>query len=76
MIKKVFKKDITEYIQNTTFWNQSFLSITKHRLYSHYMNPNCDDDDIVLLLAYLDDEVVGYMGVFIDVIKIKGNKRK
>ena len=76
MIKKVFKKDITEYIQNTTFWNQSFLSITKHRLYSHYMNPNCDDDDIVLLLAYLDNELVGYMGVFIDVIKIKGNNQK
>jgi len=40
------------------------------------MNPNCDDNDIVLILAYLDDEIVGYMGVFTDVINIKGKSQK
>ncbi len=76
MIKKVLKKDIPEFIQNPEFWNHPFLSITKHRLYAHYMNPNCDDDDIALLLAYLDNEIVGYMGVFIDIITIEGKHQK
>ncbi|OEK09697.1 hypothetical protein A8C32_13430 [Flavivirga aquatica] len=76
MIKKILKKDVPEFIQNPIFWNHSFLSVTKHRLYAHYMNPNCDDDDIVLLLAYLNDEIVGYMGVFIDIIEVNGKSQK
>lgn len=76
MIKKIYKKNIPQLIQSTTFWKDAFLPITKHRLYSLYMNPNCDDNDIVLLLAYLDDKLVGYMGVFIDIIIINNQEQK
>jgi len=76
LIRKVYKKDIPEVMNDTALWNHSFLSVTKHRLYAHYTNPNCDEDDIVLLLAYLDDEIIGYMGVFIDIITIEGRDEK
>ena len=67
-IKKIYKKEIPKLLEDKDFWNQSFLAISKHRLYAHYRNPSADPDDVVLLLAYLDDELVGYMGVFIDKI--------
>lgn len=75
-LKKVYKRDIPELLTNTEFWSYSFLSISKHRLYAHYKNPTLEDSDIVLLLAYLDDELVGYMGVFIDKIFIDATVQK
>lgn len=76
MIKKILKKDIPELLNDTSFWRHSFLAVTKHRLYAHYKNPNSEDNDVVLLLAYLDDELVGYMGIFIDIITINNKAEK
>ncbi len=76
MIKKILRKDVNDLIQNEKFWKHPFLSITKHRLYAHYLNPNISDNDIVLLLAYYNKEIVGYMGVYVDVINIKNKDRK
>ena len=67
-IKKIYQKDIPELFENQAFWNHSFLSISKHRLLAHLKNPNCESDDLVLLLAYFNYELVGYMGLFIDKI--------
>lgn len=72
-IKPIYKKEVLDLLNNSEFWNYKFLSISKHRLFSHYNNPNLDENDIVLLLAYVDTKLVGYMGVYIDVIVI-GNK--
>ena len=75
-IKKIYKKDIPNLFSNKDFWNHSFLSISKHRLMAHYNNSVCKDDDIVLLLAYLNDELVGYMGVYIDTIILDSVEHK
>lgn len=75
-LKKVYKKDIPGLLHDKAFWKHSFLSISKHRLYAHLKNPNSDDTDIVLILAYLNDELVGYMGVFTDKIILGNTERK
>lgn len=75
-IKEVLKKDIPLLMNDSSFWDHSFLSISKHRLWSHYHNPTCSDDDIVLLLAYIEDELVGYMGVYTDFIQIGNSTQK
>lgn len=75
-IKKIFKKNIPELLSNNQFWNNSFLAISKHRLYAHYKNPHLEDDDIVLLLSYLNNELVGYMGLFVDKINIDNRIEK
>ena len=76
MIRKIYKKDVPELINDVWFWSNQVEAISKHRLTAHYNNPNLDDDDIVLLLAINDDEVVGYMGVFIDIIHHNQNAQK
>lgn len=75
-IKKIYRKDIPDLLSDKQFWNHSFLAISRHRLYAHYKNPNIEDDDIVLLLSYLDNELVGYMGVFTDKINIDNREEK
>lgn len=75
-IKKVYKKNIPELLSNNQFWSHSFLSISKHRLYAHYKNPQLEDNDVVLLLSYLNNELVGYMGLFVDKINIDNRIEK
>lgn len=75
-IRQISKKNIPLLFNDQSFWNHDFLSISKHRLLSHYKNPNSQDDDIVLILAYLNNEIVGYMGVFIDNIILDNNITK
>ena len=50
-IKKILKKDVPKLLLDNTFWNFSFLTISKHRLLAHYKNPIIEENDIVLLLA-------------------------
>ncbi len=75
-IKQICKKDIPALFEDTSIWNHSFLSISKHRLLSHSKNPNSNPDDIILLLAYLNSELVGYMGVFVDTIILDNLEQK
>lgn len=75
-IKKIRKSDIPELLNDNSFWNNSFLAISRHRLYSHFQNPTAADDDIILLLAFTDKELVGYMGAYIDHIYIGNELQK
>jgi GNAT superfamily N-acetyltransferase len=75
-IRKVLKKEIPALLADTAVWKHEFLSATKHRMMAHFTNPNCGDDDTVLLLAYMDEELVGYMGVYVDKIILKGQEQK
>lgn len=75
-IKQICKKDIPALFEDTTVWNHSFLSISKHRLLSHSKNPTSNPDDVILLLAYLNSELVGYMGVFVDTIILDNLEQK
>jgi len=73
---KICKKDIPFLMDSSSLWSHSFLPISKHRLWAHYNNPRCEDEDLVMLLAYLGDEMIGYMGVYTDVIKINESEQK
>jgi GNAT superfamily N-acetyltransferase len=73
-IKQIRKKDIAGLLDDQDFWRNPFLSVSRHRLYSHYHNPTSNDDDVVLLLAYYHGEIAGYMGVYIDRIVLDGKE--
>ncbi len=50
------------------FWLTKTLPITKHRALSYSRNPRAEADDPVLLVAYQDNRVIGYLGVLPDKI--------
>lgn len=74
--KVIKRSDIPNFLNDLSFWNHSFLSISKNRLYAHYKNPNISSDDVVLLLAYYNSKLVGYMGIYIDRILINEEQDK
>lgn len=75
-IKKIRKKDIPALLDDQDFWKNPFLSVSRHRLISHYQNPDSNQDDVVLLLAYYHGEIAGYMGVYIDTIVLDGKEER
>ena len=75
-IKKILKKNVAELFEISAFWDHEFLSISKHRLLAHFNNPNLKNDDIVLIVAYFNQELAGYMGIFIDKITIDNQETK
>ncbi len=75
-IRRICKADIPSLLEDKTFWNHGFLAVSRHRLYAHLKNPNALDSDVVLLLAYVNGELLGYMGAFIDIITVNGRNEK
>lgn len=74
-IEKVHKKDIQNIINDNKIWHHEFLATSKNRLFSLSLNPDSDPDDLVLLLAYLNDELVGYLGIYINKININNPQK-
>lgn len=74
-IREVRKKDIPALLDDESIWRHEFLAVSRHRLYAHYQNP-FSDDDVILLLAYTNNELVGYMGAYIDRIILNNSVEK
>ncbi|MBU3658443.1 MAG: GNAT family N-acetyltransferase [Flavobacteriales bacterium] len=74
--RKVLKKDVQNVLEDVSFWNNSFLIISKQRLIALQNNPNAEDDDIVLILAMEEETIIGYMGLFVDYITLNGVTQK
>jgi len=58
------------------FWLAQTLPITKHRALSYCRNPRADEDDAVLLVAYQDNRVIGYLGILPDRIFVNDTDYK
>jgi hypothetical protein len=66
---KVFTvADLKTALLSEDFWLTKTLPITKHRALSYSRNPRADKDDPVLLVAYQDSQVIGYLGILPDKI--------
>jgi GNAT superfamily N-acetyltransferase len=71
------RNKLRKLIESRDFGQLPFLPISKHRAISHINNPRTDNSDTLLLLAYDDDVLVGYLGILPDWIYDKqGNKDK
>jgi GNAT superfamily N-acetyltransferase len=62
--------DLLAYVTATEFRTQAVLPISLHRAQAQMCNPNLRPDDIILFLAYNDAELVGYLGVLPDNLRL------
>ena len=69
-IREYRVKDLRDSLETNALWRSGAIPITKHRAISQINNPRSDEDDVVLLIAYQDDEVVGYIGMLPDRFEI------
>ena len=67
-IKSFTVTDLKTALVSEDFWLTKTLPITKHRALSYSRNPRAEEDDLVLLVAYQDNRVVGYLGILPDKI--------
>lgn len=55
-----------DYISSPAFRQQAVLPISQHRGRSHLLNPRLQADDTLLILAWEDGQLLGYLGVLPD----------
>jgi hypothetical protein len=67
-IKTFTVADLKTALLSEDFWLTKTLPITKHRALSYIRNPRADQNDPVLLVAYQDNRVIGYLGILPDKI--------
>ncbi|MBD8082535.1 GNAT family N-acetyltransferase [Chryseobacterium caseinilyticum] len=73
-LKTLNKKALSEFISSGKYRSDAFLPITKHRAESQIRNPKADDDQTLLILAYEDEKLAGYVGCLPDFFLIDGKK--
>ncbi|UCD79423.1 MAG: hypothetical protein JSW26_29185 [Desulfobacterales bacterium] len=71
-IKTFTVADLRTALVTEDFWLTTTLPITKHRALSFSCNPRADEKDPVLLVAYQDNRVIGYLGILPDKIFANG----
>jgi hypothetical protein len=69
-IKTFTVANLKTALESEDFWQIQTLPITKHRALSFCRNPRANEDDPVLLVAYLDNRVIGYLGILPDKIYV------
>jgi len=71
-LKTLNKKQLNNFVSSGEFQNYDFLPITAHRAKSHITNPKANDDQTLLILAFDDDQLAGYIGCLPDEFTIDG----
>jgi GNAT superfamily N-acetyltransferase len=67
-IRTLDKAQLEAYIHSDAYTNAPFLPISRHRALSHTRNPRVGSADVLLLLAYEENVLVGYLGALPDFI--------
>jgi len=67
-IKAFTIADLRTALASEEFWRTQTLPITKHRALSFIRNPRAEEHDPVLLVAYRELRVIGYLGILPDKI--------
>jgi GNAT superfamily N-acetyltransferase len=65
-IRQLNKKALLEYIHSPHFRQGDDIPITVHRALSQINNPRLHEKDVILLLAYNNDILLGYLGILPD----------
>jgi GNAT superfamily N-acetyltransferase len=65
-IQHLNKGQLAEFVQSPAFQNLPNLPISAHRASAQCFNPRAGENDTLLLLAWLEGELVGYLGVLPD----------
>lgn len=65
------KKDLEEFVISGEYKSFDFLPITKHRALSQIKNPNVAENDVLLTLAFEENQLAGYLGTFPDQLLVK-----
>jgi GNAT superfamily N-acetyltransferase len=66
LVKKILHKELLAFLASEAYQKSRFLPISKHRGLSHTKNPRALPEDLVLVMVFENDEMLGYLGVLPD----------
>jgi len=61
--KALNRKQLQAYVDSEEYYLERHQAITKHRALSYLLNPEGDEKDIVMILAYKNGKLIGYRGI-------------
>ncbi len=67
--KTLNKEQLKSFIESREYGEMPVIPISRHRAMSHINNPRALSEDILLILAYQDDELLGYLGILPDTLQ-------
>ena len=78
MIKiiKIKLKNLLEFVESTTYQKFRNKPISILRVQSYINNTQANKEDVVLYMAFIDNELVGYRTILSDVFYDKNTKQK
>lgn len=71
-LKTFNRKELEEFVVSGAYQQYDFLPITKYRALSQIRNPRASDEDILLILAFFENQLAGYVGCFPDQLIVDG----
>ncbi|MCX7863293.1 MAG: GNAT family N-acetyltransferase [Bacteroidales bacterium] len=74
-IRTFTKQQLNEFIHSDEYRNMPILPISYHRAISHINNPRALDNDVLLIIAYEDNVMLGYLGVLPDDLYLHTNQK-
>jgi hypothetical protein len=76
VIKTYTIADLEALLSDQNFWKLDPLPITKQRIVSQMRNPRASKEDLALLVAFDNGQVVAYTGGFPDRVYLNGSSQK
>jgi len=73
-IKQYSKQQLRQALEKDSLWQGDVIPISKHRALSFVHNPRAKEDDLVLIVAFEGNNVIGFRGALPDTFYI-GNKK-
>lgn len=70
-LKTLNKKELKDFITSGDYQQYDFLPITEHRAISHINNPQATEEQTLLILAFYEGKLAGYMGCLPDYFSIE-----
>lgn len=70
------KHELLDFINSEQFTHLKNIPISRHRAVSQINNPRASDDDILLVVQFDEEKVVGYLGVLPDYLKNQDDIQK
>ncbi|MBO9694302.1 GNAT family N-acetyltransferase [Chryseobacterium sp.] len=74
VLKTYNRKELEDFISSGAYQQYDVLPVTKHRALSHIRNPKASDEDTLLILAFYEEKLIGYVGCFPDNFNIDGQE--
>lgn len=66
VIRTLTRAQLRDFIDSPAFAAMPVLPISRQRARSHMANPRASDEDVLLIIAYVDDHMAGYLGLLPD----------